>query len=135
MKIVTIIFIYAAYAFGKLLIINSTTPLTPVELPVLVTPDFEFRDLSAGCGGFVDCIEYVGAVLYNIGLGIIYLVLLLVALTVYIIQFIAVLVAVSFVGFGGDAPAWLNALAILPFAAALGLIIYKLIRRGSSNDD
>lgn len=133
MKAITILFVFFAYAIAKLLIINSGTAVPTIEIPTLETPDLEFIDLSDGCAGFFDCTEYLANVIYNIGQGIIYLVLLLVNLVVYLFQIIGLLITVTFTGIEG-APTWLNALLILPFAGGIGFIIYKLIRKGSSSD-
>lgn len=132
MKVVAIIFIFLAFTLAKVLVVNETDGQPEIIFPTLETPDFEFIDLSGGCSGFTDCIEYVGAVIYNIGLGLIFIVLFIVNLMVYIFQLFAVLLSVTFTGIEG-APFWVNLLLTVPFLASIAFIIYKLIRKGSSS--
>jgi hypothetical protein len=132
MKFVALLFVLLAYATTKAMIINDLNT-AEVEFPVLTIPTFEFIDLSLGCAGFFDCTEYVGAVLYNMVLGIIFLVLLIVELLVYIVAMFATIFSLAFTGIEG-APEYINLLITVPMLAMLGMIIYKLIRAGSSND-
>lgn len=131
MKIGEILFILTAFSIIKLLILNTSGNSPAVTFPSLETPDIEFLDLSAGCGGFTDCIEYVGAVLYNIGAGVIFIVLFIIELLVYLFQLFGLIISAAFTGIEG-APFWVNALLTLPFSAAIAFILYKLIRSGKS---
>lgn len=134
MKIGFILFVFLAYAMAKVLILNESQGQPAIDFPTLDIPSFDFVDLSGGCGGFVDCIEYVGAVLLNMTLGIIFIVLLLINLIVYVFEVIGKILSLTFEGIEG-APFWVNALVVTPFLAALGVVIFKLIRSGESNSD
>lgn len=133
MKIVFIIFVFLAFTLAKILVINESTESPSIIFPTFDAPALDFIDLSAGCGGFVDCLEYIGAVIYNIGLGLIFLVLFIIELVGYIFELFALLINVTFTGVDG-APFWINALMTTPFLAAIAFILYKLIRKGSSED-
>lgn len=130
---VLIVFILFAFSTFKILYANSNDAAPHFEFPTLDPPDIEFRNVSGGCGGFIDCTEYLGAVLFNIGAGIIFLVLFLIELIVYVIELFALIVEVTFTGFAG-APWWVNALSTLPFFMAIGIIIYRLVRSGESEN-
>lgn len=132
MNIVTIIFILLSFTIVKGLIQEDAAGAPEFLFPTLDVPDFEFQDLSAGCGGFTDCIEFVGYVIYNIGLGIIFLVLLLINLVVYIFDILTLIIEINFTGIEG-APTFINAILALPFAASIAIIIFKLVRKGSSD--
>lgn len=131
MKIVAVIFIFLAFSLAKILVLNEASETPVINFPTLDPPSFDPIDLSAGCSGFVDCTEYVGAVIYNLALGIIFLILFIIDLVLYIIQLFNLLLAVSFDGIEG-APFWINALFSIPFLAMIAFILYRLIRSGES---
>lgn len=133
MKFLTIFFIFIAFTLAKILILNEGNT-EPIVFPSFDAPDFDFIDLSGGCGGFTDCIEYVGAVLYNIGLTIIFLVLFIVELVTYVFELFALLLQVTFTGIDG-APFWINILLATPFAAAVALIIFRMSGGGEAESD
>lgn len=130
MKVLQIAFILLAFSTAKILVITEGGE-AEITFPTFTAPDFQFIDLSGGCGGFTDCIEYVGAVLYNIGLGIIFLVVLLANLITYIFEIIVLLIEIQFLGVEG-APWWINTLMSFPLLAGMGFIIFKLVRSGKS---
>lgn len=133
MKIMYIIFVFLVYSVLTIMVINDNADRPVITFPTIDIPSFEFRDLSGGCGGFVDCIEYVGAVLFNIGLGIIFLVLFIVNLFVFLFALIALLLKVAFTGING-APWWFNTIIVTLFLGSISIIVYRLTRSGASND-
>jgi hypothetical protein len=133
MKILAIFFVLISFNLFKIVYNDSTDSGPVIEYPTLNLPEFNPIDVSGGCGGFVDCIEYVGAVLYNLALGIIFVVEFLIRIFVYIFQLIILVVQQTFTGIEG-APLVINVLITLPYAAGIGFIIYKLVRSGESED-
>lgn len=133
MKIVALLFIFLSYSVVKAMALEEINDTPAFTFPTFELPSLDFIDLSGGCGSFTDCIEYVGAVIYNFSLGIIFLILLIIELIVYVLELVALLVAIQFTGFDG-APQWVNTILTTPFLAAVGFIIFKLIRKGSSGD-
>lgn len=131
MKILFVIFVFLAFTLFKIVYANEVTEGPTISFPTLQTPNVVFLNITGGCGGFVDCTEYVGAVLYNIGAGIIFVVLFVIDLLVYIFELLAMLTSVAFTGIDG-APFWFNAITVTLFLAGIAFIIYKLIRKGSS---
>lgn len=132
MKIVTILFIFFAFTVCKLMVIGATTDDSNLSLPTLTQPNITFKTLGA-CDSVGACIGYLADVIYNIGAGIIYGALLIINLVVYFFSFIFLVGNVLFTGVDG-APDWLNAIMTLPFLAGFGIIVFKLIRKGSSSD-
>lgn len=131
MKALAIVFIFVAFSFAKLLIIQEGSGAPAFTFPTFDAPTFEPIDLSAGCAGFFDCTEYVGAVFYNIGLGLIFFVEFIIELIGYIFSIIVLLISVQFAGIDG-APFWINGLLLLPFLLGMALIVFKLLRKGDS---
>lgn len=136
MKITTVVFIFIAYGIFQVLYFQGTSQSVDaaefeVGTPTFDAPVIEFIDLSAGCGGFTDCIEYVGGVLYNLVAGVIFLVLFIIELILFIIEFTVFMVTVTFTGVNG-APWWINSMIIGFFSVTISIIIYKLFRKGES---
>lgn len=130
--LLAIIFILISWSYMKAEIENSVTPNT-VTFPTFTAPTTSaFVDVTGGCGGFTECLEFIGFVVYDIALSIFYILALVVALVLYIVALLAILVAVNFTGFGPDAPVIVNVLTALPFVAGITIIIFKLARSGSS---
>ncbi len=130
MKIGVLIFVLVSFTVAKAMYLDSTAGAS-LDFPELEIPDRDFEDLSGGCGGFTDCIEYVGAVIKNIGVGIIVFVELVFNLVVYAFALFSLMVVLSVSGIDG-APWYVNAILTTPFVAALSIIIYKMIRSGQS---
>lgn len=108
---------------------NTNEELPATVFPVLASPDIDFIDVGSGCGGFADCIEYVGAVLFNIGAGIIFLVLFFINLLVFVFELFTILIDVSFTGI--DGAHWtINLVLITLNSAILALMIFAMIRAG-----
>lgn len=132
MKLSVVLFTSLAYTIIAALLVQETAPEVEINFPVLEVPTFDPVDLSGGCSGFSDCTEYLANVVKNIGEGVIYGVLLFFALVGFAIDLIAVIISLS-AGIEG-APWYVNLLITAPFTASIGLILYKLIRSGSSED-
>lgn len=130
MKLIAIIFTLFAFALAKSMILNTAEP-GALEFPTLDFPDANFDALPTGCGGFTDCIEYVGTVLVNLVLGIVFVVEVIFALILFVIEVFVLLATVGFTGVEG-APTWINALLVLPFVVGIGLVFYRLVRSGAS---
>lgn len=132
MKLITVFFTFLVFTVIKGMVISDSSGAAAISFPELDVPSFEFRDLSLGCGGFTDCIEYVGAVFYNIGLGLIFIVLLLVNLLVYIFEIFVLVINIMFAEIGG--PWWVDTIMLIPYFLIFGVIIYKMVHSGSSED-
>lgn len=133
MKLVALIFIYLVWAIFLITYANTSESIPAVVFPTLESPDIDFIDVSDGCGGFIDCLEYIGAVLFNIGAGIIFLVLFIINLIVYVFQILAILLEVSFTGIDG-APWQFNTTISTVSAAIIAMLVFRLIRSGKSTD-
>lgn len=132
MKLLHIIFLFLAFAMAKILILQEFENVPTIVFPTFDEPDVTFRDTSGGCGSFIDCTEYVGAVLFNIGAGVIYIVLLIVELIRYLFDFIGLLLSVTIDDIPG-APFWVNLFIVGMPLAAMALILFRLFRKGASN--
>jgi small-conductance mechanosensitive channel len=130
MKIVMIAFVLITFSVVQALILSGETDA--VTIPTLNAPDTDFNDFPDDCSGFFDCTEYVGQVLIVIGQAIIYVVLLIVALLIFLVQFTAFLAESQFTGVDG-APPWVNLLLSLPFLLAIGLFLFKALRKGDTD--
>lgn len=131
MKLLAILFILVAWTVVKGLIVEDASGVPVLTFPTFETPSFAFQDLSGGCGSFTDCIEFVGYVLYNIGLGIIFLVLFFIELITYVFELFALIFQIQFTGVEG-APDYVNVLLALPFIAGIALIVFKMARSGET---
>jgi len=132
MKVTTIMFTSLAYTILAAMIISETVPETDINIPTLEIPAYDFIDISAGCSGFTDCTEYLANVIKNIGTGIISTVILFFNLAIFAFEIIALLLSLA-QGIQG-APWYVNVLLTAPAGVSVGIIIYKLIRSGSSED-
>jgi hypothetical protein len=130
-KMIEIVWVFVAFTVIKALILAQSASVA-LDFPTLELPEAEFHDLSAGCGGFVDCIEFLGFVLMNIAESILFVVKLLVSLVVFVFGLFVFTFEVLFGTIDG-APGWLNGLLFAPYIVALSLIIYKMIRKGSTD--
>lgn len=133
MKTVALILTLVAFSIFKILYIDSSDTTPAIVFPTFVQPDIEFKDVSDGCTGFVDCIEFVGWVLFNIGAGIIFLITFLINLLVFVFRILAILVEVQFIGIDG-APWWVNIILAIPITGTVAMIIYKMARKGDTTD-
>jgi hypothetical protein len=139
--IIQILLTMVAYTIVASMIITDATDAPAFELPTLEIPDFtflEYADVSAGCGGFTDCIGWlaaivqnIGTTIYNIAIGLIGTLVLIFNLIVYIVELVALIFATLIGGIDG-APWYANIFITLPFLASVGLIVYKLLRKGES---
>lgn len=107
---------------------NTATEL-PFELPTIDIPSFDFKDISGGCGGFFDCTEFLAWIIYNVAVGIIFLILLLVELLIFLFAFLALVGVLAVDPFPG-APWWISTTVSTIIITTLGMMLYKLIRRG-----
>lgn len=132
MNIIQLTMLTITYLIVSAFVVNSAQGTEPIELPVLDIPTFNFIDLSGGCGGFTDCIEYVGAVIYNVGLTIIAILQLIFELITYVIELGALILDYGLEGIAG-APTWLNLIIGTFLALNLSVIIFRMARTGDSN--
>lgn len=144
MNLSQILFTMVAYGIISLFIVGDTTPGTTLELPTFDIPDFTFESYGSegSCGTFDvgECIEFLGRVMRNIGIairnigiGIIGFTQLIFNLVVYIVELSALVLTLLFTGVDG-APWYVNIFITLPFIGGIGLITYKLVRSGDSDD-
>lgn len=132
MKIIAVIFIFLSFTIFKAMVLETTQP-DSFDIPTLDFPDLEFNELPDGCGGFTDCIEYVGNIIVNLVLGVVYVVLLLFNLVVFIAALFVLVGEVTITGIE-DAPAWVNLIIFTPYLGIVGIILFKLIRKGDASD-
>lgn len=130
-SLLALTFFLLAFTIFKILYVNEDSGVPSISFPTFEPPDITFIDVSGGCGGFIDCTEYLANVIFNIGAGIIFLVQFIIELVVYIVQFFAVLIQVQFIGIDG-APWFINLLLATPISVAIGLILFKMFRSGAS---
>ncbi len=130
MNLMGILFAFIGYGLFAAMY-NGETSTEPV-FPTFTPPGIEFFDVPENCSGFTDCIEFVGEILTNFVLGIVYVVLLLVELVRFIV---ALMVVVLSNAFGGveSAPPWVNVMIVGMFTAATAIIIYKAARKGDTS--
>lgn len=133
MKLIPLLTFLLAFTVLKGMILEEAAGAPVFTFPTLDVPDFDFIDLSGGCGSFTDCIEYVGAVIQNVALGIIFLILLIINLLVYIFEVITLIVSINFSGFEG-APWYVNAILSTPIVGSLALIVFLVVRSGRAQD-
>lgn len=133
MKITQLVVLIVSYVLVSALIVNSTSGAEPVEIPTLDVPEFDFINVTAGCGGFVDCIEYVGAVIYNIGLTIVAIIQLAFAFVGFIFAISVLIITYGVEGVAG-APAAVNVVIGGYLGITIALAIYRAIRSGKTND-
>jgi hypothetical protein len=134
MRIVTLLFIVTMFTATKAMIINEDAEVALIVFPTFDPPgDFAFRDLSGGCGGFVDCIEYVGAVIYNVALAPVFVISFLIGVITYVFALFALFIEVTFTGVEG-APWWLNLAISLPILASLAVILYRMVPIGGEKN-
>lgn len=131
MKLVAILTIFLLYAMVKAMIL-SDDPETEIDLPAFEEPDQEIDDIPGGCGGFTDCIEFLGEVITGFVQAIIYVVQLIINLVTYFIEFLIFIVTATFTGVDG-APAWLNFILTVGPALGLAIIVFKAFRKGDTD--
>jgi hypothetical protein len=147
MRFVALLFLLVAFGFVKGLILSAESG-AELDFPEFATPTIsgdcstvnasasstciEIFDLSGGCGGFTDCIEYVGNLIWNIGAYFIWLVLFIISLVAFVVNLAVLMGTLLFDPIPG-APSWVSLLinAVLP--ATLAIKIYRLIREGSDD--
>lgn len=134
-----------AYSIVSLMIINASSEEATIELPTFDVPSFDFESYGneGSCGGAFDvgeCIEFLARVMKNLGIavrniaiGLIGTFQLIFNLVVYIVELAALVLVLLLTGIDG-APWYLNIFVTLPFIGAVGLITYKLVRKGDSSD-
>jgi hypothetical protein len=129
MKLLMMVVLF--FAYGTFASLYHGEAGNAVAFPTFDPPEINFQEIPAGCGGFADCIEYVGNIIINVVLGVIYIVLLIARLVIFMVQFLAVLAANAFVGIDG-VPPWANGLLIVLFGTATGIIAFKAFRKGDT---
>jgi hypothetical protein len=129
--LLVITFVLIAWTGVKAMMLNADEPES-VTFPEFDAPDIEFNDLPDSCGGFTDCIEFVGNIIVNLVLGVVFVVLFLLALIIFVIEFVALLATIGFEPLDG-APAFVNVLLAVPTAAGIAIILYRMLRKGDTN--
>ena len=131
MRLIALIFFFLLYSSFKVLVFQEAG--TEIEaFPTFVSPGIQFIDLSQGCSGFFDCTEYVGAVIYDIALSFLFIALLIYEVVRYLTAVIAWTILLQLTGLG-DAPPMVNLLFAAPPAIMLGIIIFKMLRKGDTS--
>lgn len=106
MKLFALITIGLLYSVFKFVLLVESNVFEP-ELPEFQSPDLAFNDLSGGCSGIVDCTKYVGDVLYDIALSVVFLVRVIFESIQFGFGLVKLALVLHFAGFEGM-PSWLN---------------------------
>lgn len=130
LDLMVILFVLIAWAGVKAMMLNADEP-DSVVFPTFTAPDLDFREIPESCGGFTDCIEYVGNIIVNFVLGIVFVILVVFGLIAFILEFVALLVTVGFEPLDG-APSFVNVLLAIPTAAGIAIIAFKALRKGDT---
>lgn len=130
MNLLQIFFIFLVYGLFGAMYNNETS--VENTFPTFQAPPVEFATLPTGCGGFFDCTEYVGKVLVNIVLGVVYFVLLVVEILRVLVAIIILIATNAFTGIEGT-PAWLNPIILGTFGVAISIIAFKAVRSGDTD--
>jgi hypothetical protein len=129
-SLLVMVFVSFAFALFVSMYDVSTNP-TAVSFPTFTAPTVSFGAIPTDCS-LLGCVAYVGQVIVNIVIGIVFVVLLLVALVVYIVSLFVFIGTHAFTGVRG-APNVINALLTLPSVFTIGMVLYKLIRKGEDS--
>lgn len=100
--------------------------------PTFNAPTVSFQTIPSGCSGFFDCTEYVGKVLTNIVIGVVYAIQLIVEIVRVFVAMILLITTSAFSGVAGT-PAWINVILLSVFGGSVVVIIYKSIRKGDTD--
>lgn len=133
MKLMALVTIQLAWAIFLVTYANTSEEYPNIEFPTLSTPDITFLDVSGGCGGFTDCIGWLAAIVFNIGAGVIFLVLFIIDLLVFLFELFGLLLDVSFTGIDG-APWQFNVLITILSSAVIAVLLFRAVRSGASTD-
>jgi hypothetical protein len=118
--------------YGLILAVYNGTGTTAQVFPTFDAPNVSFENIPSGCSGLTDCTEYVGKVIVNIALSVVYIVLLVVELVSFMVALFILITTNAFEGIEG-VPAWFNALLLGIMGAATAIVIYKSIRSGETD--
>lgn len=121
-----------AYAIGGILIADEQSE-TGIDFPVFAAPEYvqgafttcEWWDLGCHTGNIAEGVLLVFGTL-------LYIIKLLIEFLRYTIAWVTLVFETMFAGID-DAPWWVNLLLGLPFLAGIGIILYKLIRKGDDS--
>lgn len=130
MKLLEITFVFLAFTIVKALFLASVTEFT-VEFPTLEVPEFEFVETGGGCGGFSECLEFIGFVLRNIAIALIDTVELLFNFTIFFFDFLGVVTDILFTDIDG-LTFYLDLLLFGVYTAALAIILYRAFKSGET---
>lgn len=130
LKLLEITFVFLAFSIVKALFLAQVTEFT-VEFPTLDVPEFDFVETGGGCGGFSECLEFIGFVLRNIAIAVIDTVELLFSLTVFFFEFVAVVTDVLFTRIDG-VPFYIDLVLFGGYTAALAIALYRAIKSGDA---
>lgn len=129
MKLGALLFTFLTY--GLFLAVYTGGDGNLEEFPTFDPPGIEFRTVPSSCSGFLDCTEYVGDIIVNFVLGVVYVVLLLVEIVRLLVELLILAVINAFAGLNG-APIWLNVGIISFFGIGFALAIYRAVRSGET---
>lgn len=110
---------------------NASQLGTTPTFPTFLAPSIDFQDVPDSCGGFTDCIEFVGKIIVNLVLGVVFLILIVVSMLIFLVALIAILSASAVTGIEG-APDWFNIIIVVIFGSIVGIIIYRSLRKGDT---
>lgn len=132
MKVMALVFILLSFNIFKVLYANENPNVPNITFPTFTPPTFSPKNVTDGCGGVADCIRFIGNVIYNIGAGIVFVILFVLDLIVYIFKLFALIIAQSFQGING-APFWFNLIVGTMNLGFIAFILYRLFRSGESS--
>lgn len=131
MNLVAIAVSFLAYSLFVAMYNQDTSEDAP-EFPTFDPPGVDFQNIPNDCSGLFDCTEFVGKVLVNIVLGVVYVVLLLVEIIRLLVEITTLILLSAFSGIEG-VPAWFNTLIVGAFAVMTVVVIYKSVRKGDTD--
>lgn len=131
MNLAALIFTFLVYGLF-LSVYTGGTGGEESEFPTFDPPETNFRTVPNGCGGFLDCTEYLADIVVNFVLGVVYIVLLIVEIIRLFIEMLILAITNAFTGLDG-APVWLNIAVLAFFSIGFSLGIYRAIRKGDTD--
>jgi hypothetical protein len=131
MNLVAIAITFLAYSLFVAMYNQSTSEDAP-DFPTFSPPSVDFENVPSSCDGFLDCTEFIGKVIINIVLGVVYVVLLIVEIIRLLVEIATLILVSSFAGIEG-VPTWFNTLVVGCFAVMTIVVIYKSVRKGDTD--
>ena len=131
MRVISLVFILITYTILQGMVLSELHDESAVNFPEFDLPSVAFRELG-DCESLAGCVRFIGFALYNIGAGIVNLVLLLFGLARFVVELFALLITLVVDGVPG-APWYVNLIVRTPMLATVSMLMYMLIRSGRND--